>query len=176
MVGKHKLIAILLSANFIFPVSCSFGLYSGVHILSACDARDIQSGEMPHPGFSIIVKDSSKKANKLETITLKEQKANPNRYQYLLTNMSGTIGNNKNYKVESSTNDYQIIELHCYTDDMLIVSKYLAKASVISPLYSKIMYHGYMFNVFPYAIVFAIFIMFLAKSLKRKLLNKHIGD
>lgn len=173
------LISVVGSVWFV-PVSCSLSLYAGIHLTSEIDARDVSKGDDVHTLFSVVVDSESndesfmvvKKDNIQQYRELIDSDSTSS-LSFLMSKPSGrkrTDTADYSYQVIDGTNSEQTIEVvETYHDgDNTIWSRYKANHSQVAPISSRMLYFGYMFTAFPYAVAFAFLIYAAGRYFKRR--------
>ncbi len=167
------LIAIICSAWFI-PVSCSVGLYAGTHLLSWSDARDVQKGQQLHPlAYFVYETPSNNNTFKYAQFNdLQQIKASSSSNSFVMKPDNDSIKSGKynsiSYQVISTKNSEQTIEVALNDDDKTVWSTYRATSTGIVPMSSKMMYFGYLFKAFPFALMFALLHYYGGRLIRKK--------
>lgn len=167
------LVAIICSVWFI-PVSCSMGLYAGTHILSYSDSRDAQKGEQLHPLAYFVFKDSKDKDKFNYSLfkDLQQINVSSSGYSFVMEPNADSMKSGKynsiSYNVISAKDSEQIIETVFNDNDKTVWFTYRATLTDIEPISSKMMYFGYLFKAFPFALMFALLHFFGGRFLRKK--------
>ena len=166
-----RILAIILGSSLVFPASCTCGLFLGVQGIAEYDARNITKGDKPHPVFSVLAREHNSANSNFTVISLAEAQKEPIQYDFQLPNTKGTVDGSAYYQVTSHENGNQTIELRSQSRETSVFSKYIANKQGVVPLYSKLMYHGYIFSAFPIAVLFAIIVTVIAKRIRRRIIK-----
>ena len=173
-----RISALVLSSWLFFPVSCSLGLFAGTHWVAHHDARDARRGEIPHPNAYLVaaVPGDSKPFQALPLRLLDEFKHKNPQASFLLPTHSGqfSMGSRNatvSFVATPSEPDTQIVEV-TLNDETGAFFRYEASRDTIKPIYTKLWYHGYMFEAFPYALAIAIALHIMGVRMRRKINNE----
>ena len=169
-----RLVALVLGSVYFFPVSCTTGMIAGTHVIRNLDARDASKGGIPHRQAYLVaaLPNASLQAFPLSKLDEYERK-NPHA-SFLLPTNSGEFSVGKNGKISfavaTAKPESQIIEVTLH-DDTGTFFRYEASRNAIKPLYTKLWYHGYMFEAIPYALAIAFAPYLIGLAMRRKLKN-----
>ena len=171
-----RLAAIILSSVLFLPVSCGTGLIAGTHFIAHIEARDSQRGESPHRGAYLVavLPGVSPRLEGIPWVDLEEfKKANPHA-SFLLSEKEGQFrlgqrGATVSFVATPGKRPGAQQIAVSMRDDTSSFFRYEATRDAISPQYSRLFYHGYMFSAAPYAILLAVSLYFLGLRMQRKL-------
>lgn len=172
-----RIVALVLGSLWFFPVSCTSGLYAGMHVASRMDERDTARGQQVHPAFSIVaepgVDGQAFQLVRLADIESFKKKgaAQSIPQSFLMSEPSGTLESggyaSVSYRVLQSTAEAQEIEVIDLDDDRTVWSRYRATATEIAPLGSRMFYVGYMYRALPFALLLALLVYAGGRLLRR---------
>jgi hypothetical protein len=149
-----RVLAFIIGAIWFFPISCTTGLFVGAPLLSKFDERHIEKGERPHSLFFVVWQpgEADKPFGYALLEDLSRIKTSAPARSFIMEQPSGHIDINKftgiSYKLLSSGESEQLIEVKYHDDDKNSWSRYRATHSEVTPVFSKIWHPGYMFTVF----------------------------
>lgn len=175
----YRIAALVLGSSLFFPVSCTTGLVVGTKIIAKAEARNSLKGDTPHP-MAYMVASLPNTAEKIKAFPLSEldrfKALNP-QASFLLPAESasfaiGTHGATVSYVAHPSKPAAQIVEVTLH-DDTGTFFRYEATEKAITPMYTELWYHGYMFGAVPYALAFAVVLYIVGKIMRRKVNNGH---
>lgn len=178
-----QVLAFIISAIWFFPISCTTSLFVAIPLLSKYNERHVEKGDQPHSSLFFVVWQPGEAGepfgySRLEDLSRIKTSA-PER-SFIMTQPSGSVEGGKftrvSYKVLSSGESDQLIEVAYSDDDYGAWSRYRATRSGITPVFSKIMDPGYMFAAFPIALGFAAAIYSTGKWLRRRIARAKIAD
>ncbi|MFH1114041.1 MAG: hypothetical protein V1792_08980 [Pseudomonadota bacterium] len=170
-----RIVALVMGALWFFPVSCSTGLIAGTWAISHLDARDIAKGREPHQPFFVTAQpgEGNRPFSVVSLKDLEKFKRDFPGTSFVMSSPAGRLelgGRTKcSYRVVSESGTRQTIEVVWSDDDKTIRSRYRASRSDVVPVYSRMYYHGYMFQALPLALVFALVVLTAGRLLRRKL-------
>jgi hypothetical protein len=168
-----KVCGLILGSALFFPVSCTTALLLGIEINSLHFARDMSRGDKPRPPFYVIATISKEDIRPIELIEVDAYIGRTPDVSFLLAQRSGALpGDSPNerfsWRVTSSNSNEQLVEVRYYDGDTTFINRYRAMRQSVSPVSSRMWYHGYMFASFPLAIGFGLFVYWLGRYLRRK--------
>ncbi|MDH5612406.1 MAG: hypothetical protein OEY66_08130 [Gammaproteobacteria bacterium] len=166
---------ILATAGFV-PVSCTTGMVIGQKIIKKLDDRYVSKGDKVH-SFFIVVAEPGELNNPFQVIGLSQLETltnNAGSLSFMMSKPSGKIETESisySYEILSDTVSEQIIEVieDQKDGDRTSWSRYRATQDKITPISSRMIYFGYMFNAFPYAFGIALALYFFGRTLSTKI-------
>ncbi len=169
-----KMLALIIGSLWFFPVSCTSGLYAGMHVAARMDERDTTSGQQVHLAFSIVaepgVDGQAFQMVRLADIAKFRKKGGAP--TFLMSKPSGTLESggyaSVSYRVLQSTAAAQEIEVIDLDDDRTVWSRYRATATNVTPLGSRMFYVGYMYQALPFAMLLALLVYVGGRLLRRR--------
>jgi hypothetical protein len=170
-----RVLVLVLGALWFFPVSCSTGLIVGTSVMSRLDSRDLEKGQAPHPWFFAVAErgEGNSPVSVVPLNELSRFKSSSPHHSFLMPRQADQVKTSGltqcSYRVISDTGTEQTIEVIWSDDDKTIWSRYRATRSDLFPVYSRMYHHGYMFQVLPFAVIFALVVLGVGKLLRKKL-------
>ncbi|MBN2693036.1 hypothetical protein JXR93_00110 [bacterium] len=146
------LVLILVSKIFLF----FFILIVGFFFYSYYNAKDAEKGDIEFPFLSILAENLETK--KFEAVRFSDINRD-SKYNFWISEKSFNFETDRclySFKILKEENDFKIVELiEDFKDgDNTIFSKYkVTKSGVITPLYVRMFYFGYMFSMLPIALI-----------------------
>lgn len=159
---------VVLGSGWFFLASCTTGMMVGLPLIAKLDARDAAAGDTMHSQFSVVI-ESTAGDEPFGAVDLRNlERLEDNSANYLVSQPSGsfeTEDSEYTFEVLEESDAGQVIEVvEAYKDgDNTIWSRYRATASSLEPISSRMMYFGYGFAAFPYAIGFAFVLYFAGR-------------
>jgi hypothetical protein len=164
-----KVSGLILGAGVFFPVSCTVALLAGIEINSHHFARDMSRGDKPRPPFHVLATLPAGDISPIELIEVDAYIGKTPDVSFLLAQPSGTLpGERFSWRVISSNSNEQLVEVQYFDGDTRFINRYQAMRHSVSPVSSRMWYHGYMFASFPLAIGFGLLVYGLGCYLRRK--------
>lgn len=163
----NKLILVVFSSDYFFPVSCIISLFIVTMLFSVLDTRLIAKGDKPHPSFYVIQKLSDHGESIFKAIPFEDLPSKFDSTQFLLTQPTGRAfleRGKASFTVQCSENNKNIVEVRFRGDEASGVSKYSLSNDGIIPIYSKVFHRVHLFAAIPYAAAIALAIMFGARA------------
>jgi len=168
-----KLSGVILGSALFFPVSCTTALIAGIQINSLLLARDLSHGDKPYIPFHVLTTAPTGNICPIELFEVDTYIEKTPDGSFLLAQSSGDFpGASRDerfsWRVISSKSNEQLVEVCYYDGDTTFINRYRAMQHSISPVSSRMWYHGYMFASFPFAIGFGLLVYWLGRRLRRK--------
>jgi hypothetical protein len=164
---------VILGSALFFPVSCTTALLAGIEINSFLFARDMSRGDKPRPPFHVVATVPTGNISPIELIEVDTYIEKTPDVSFLLAQESGHLpGASRDewfsWRVISSNSNEQLVEVQYFDGDTRFINRYRAMRHSVSPVSSRMWYHGYMFASFPLAIGFGLLVYRLGRYLRRK--------
>ena len=169
-----KFLALILGSVWFFPVSCTGSFFAGLRVVAYLDQRDVSRGDEVHSIFTMVAEPGPNK-QPFRAVRLHElqQRRDEGEVHFLMSQPSGRIDVNAytslSYRVVRNLGSEQVIEVEDKTDDRTLWSTYRATSNDVTPLSSRMVYFGYMFTAFPFAIGTAVALYGTGRFLRQRL-------
>jgi tetratricopeptide (TPR) repeat protein len=164
-----KLFSLILGSALFFPVSCTTALFVGIEINSYLFARDMSRGDKPYNPFYVLATVPTENISPIEFLEVGEYIQKTPEVSFLLAQPSGALpGKSFSWRVISSNSYEQLVEVQYKDGDTGFINRYRAMRHLVSPVSSRMWYHGYMFVSLPFAIGFGLLVYWLGRYLRRK--------
>lgn len=166
--------ALILGANFFFPVSCTSFLFVGTIAGSKLDERDVSKGDTVHEHFVVAVEpgEAGRSFRVLNLSELEEPKKRPATFLLSKSEAQATTDHARmSYKILEDTDQKQLVEVMIddLGGDWTHYSRYRASQDSVKPVWSKLVYVGQMFAAIPWAVVAALVLHITGRCLRRRL-------
>lgn len=175
-----RVLAIVLGAQWFFPISCTTGVVVGTQIVAKLDERDVQKGDTVHSLFKIAA-EPGEEGHSFRVLRMDQAQSSlaeserdsmqaPLRFR--MSHPAGAIDLARStfeYRVLEDSGQAQLIELvEKYKDgDNTIWSRYRATNTTVTALSSRMFYFGYMFKALPFACGAALLLYGTGRALRR---------
>jgi hypothetical protein len=164
---------LILGSAVFFPVSCTTALLAGIEINSFLFARDMSQGDKPQYPFHVLATVPTGAISPIELSKVATYIKKTPDVSFLLAQESGALPGASqderfSWRVISSNANEQLVEVQYFDGDTRFINRYRAMRHSVSPVSSRMWYHGYMFASFPLAIGFGLLVYRLGRYLRRK--------
>ena len=157
-------------AVFSFFVS----VYIGINVFSIRDARDVSRGQKPHADTYVVIAIPD---GTLRGVSLREAAAYraqhpgatfllPSAGDVVTVDEEGTVS----FSARQLSTESQLIEAKLQAETSAFI-RYTATSAEVQPQYTRIWYHGFMFASFPYALLVALAVRWVARILRSRSTN-----